>query len=373
MCKPVHQHFIPRSYLNNFATKEGDKRFIGAKDKSVDSIKVVSTKDICVDKNLYTLPTTDNDNKFAIEHFYADNIDAKFPEVYAILTNKEIVNIDWKTKTNIISVVLSLYFRTPKFLNQENKIFEELVRQGKAKSGGGDFIIEYGGEEMNIYPDEIEQIIKERKENNRIKFLRQHLMDYGSFVKNKLKDGISVYHIIDDSEYITSDNPVIIRPYVEPTEEFVPQNYYNQEINPFDKKNTIHIPIDSKTLLTILPNLDDYPDLKIKRLDKTKFDTVMYNHDVERYSEKWILGEESNISNHLKDQIDFSKSTPENEAMLAAYKEKTLEMHKLFNLIRINGIRNEKVFEKANYMKTLKSVQDDSNFLSIFKTIEEVN
>lgn len=373
MSKPIHQHFIPRSYLNNFATKDGEKRFIGAKDKNTDVIKVVSTRDICVDKNLYTLPITDSENKFAIEHFYADNVDAKFPEIYAILTNKEIVDIDWETKTNIISVVLSLYFRTPKFLNQENKIFEELVRQGQKKSDGGDFIIEYGGEEINIYPEEIEQIIKERKENNRIKFLSQHLIDYGSFVKNKLKDGISVYHIIDDSEYITSDNPVIIRPYIQPTEEFIPENYNDEEINPFDKKNTIHVPINSKTLLTILPNLDDYPDLKIRRLDKTKFDTVMYNHDVERYSEKWILGENSNILNHIKDQIDFAKSTPENEAMLADYKEKTIELYELFNLIKLHGVRNEKVVEKANYMKTLKSVQDDSNFLSMFKDIEAAN
>ena len=127
MSKPVHQHFIPKSYLNNFAINDGDKNFISAKNKENEKLITVSTREICVEKNLYTLPKSEN--KFAIEHFYADNIDGKFPEVYKILTDKSINKIDFETKVNIISVALSLYFRTPKFLNQENKIFEELVRE----------------------------------------------------------------------------------------------------------------------------------------------------------------------------------------------------------------------------------------------------
>jgi len=374
MNKPVHQHFIPRSYLNNFAKKEGDKRFIGAKDKNADDIKTVSTRDICVEKNLYTIPETQNENKFAIEHFYADNVDAKFPEIYELLTDKGITDIDLATKTNIISVVLSLYFRTPKFLNQENKILEELVRAAHKQSKGGDFIIEYAGEEITIYPEEVEQIIKEKKENNRIKFLSQHLSAYEAFVRSKLKDGISVYHIVDDSEFITSDNPVIIRPYTDPTDKnFNPDEYNNKDINPFDKRNTIHVPIDSKTLLTILPNFDNYPDFKIRRLDKTKYDTLMYNHDVERYAERWILGSAEIIASHVKDQIEFDKPTPQNMVMLEDYKEKTIQLKELYELISERGIQDAYVIEKAKYMETLKSVKEDTNFLRIFEQIKLAN
>jgi len=372
MSKPVHQHFIPKSYLNNFAINNKGKYFISAKSKENDKPLTLSTRDICVEKNLYTL--TDSDNKFAIEHFYADNIDGKFPEVYKILKDRTISEIDFETKVNIISVALSLYFRTPKFLNQENRIFEELVREAHKKSKGGDFIIDYAGEEIIITPNEVEQIIKEQKENNRIKFLSQHLEAFEKFVKTKIKDVIYVYHIIDDSELITSDNPVLIRPYADPTDKnFDHEEYYSQEINPFDRRNTIHLPLDNKTILTILPNLDSFPDLKIRRLEKLHFDTIMYNNDVERYSERWILGKPGSIEKHMRDQIEFDKPTPENKAILDAYIEKTIQLKELTELIEKNGVKNADVLAKAKYMETLDSVKNDPNFGVILDTINKSN
>lgn len=372
MSKPVHQHFIPKSYLNNFAISEDDKNFISAKDRDKDKVITVSTRDICVDKNLYTLPQ--NENKFAIEHFYADNIDGKFPEVYKMLIEKTTNDIDIQTKVNIISVALSLYFRTPKFLNQENRIFEELVREAQKNSKGGDFIIEYANEEIIISPNEVEQIIKEQRENNRIKFLSQHLDAYEKFVKSKIKDVIYVYHIIDESELITSDNPVIIRPYADPTDKnFDAEKHYNQVINPFDKTNTIHLPLNNKTILTILPNLDAFPDLKIKRLEKLQIDTVMYNHDIERYSERWILGKPGSIEKHIKDQAEFNEKNPEAVSAVAAYIEKTIQIKELTELIEKNGVKNEDVRAKAKYMETLESVKNDPNFGKILKTINNAN
>lgn len=372
MSKPVHQHFIPKSYLNNFSFCEKDKNFISAKNKESEKILTLSTRDICVEKNIYTLPVSKN--KFAIEHFYADNIDGKFPEVYKILIDKNIEEIDVETKVKIVSVALSLYFRTPKFLNQENKILEELIRATQKKSNGGDFIVEYAGEQIIINPYEVEQIIKEQKENNRIKFLSQHLEAFEKLVKSKIKDIIYVYHIIDDSELITSDNPVIIRPYADPTEKnFDPENYYNQSINPFDATNTIHVPIDNKTILTILPNLDLYPDLKIRRLEKLKIDTLMYNHDIERYSERWILGKPGSLENHLKHQIEFNEKNTEAVSAVEAYIEKTLQLKELTDLIAKKGVRNKEVIEKAKYMETLESVKKDPNFAGIFKKIIEAN
>lgn len=372
MSKPVHQHFIPKSYLNNFATNKEGKNFISAKDKEKDEVITVSTRHICVHKNLYTLPKSEN--KFAIEHFYADKIDGVFPEVYKILTDKTIGDIDSQTKAKIISVALSLYFRTPKFLNQENKIFEEIVREAHKNSKGGDFIIDFAGDEIIIRPEEVEQIIKEQKANNRIKFLDQHLDDYEKLIKSKIKDVLYVYHLIDESQFITSDNPVIIRAYADPTDKnFDAKKHYSQVVNPFDKTNTIHLPLDNKTILTILPNLDQYPDLKIRRLEKLQVDTVIYNSDIERYSEKWILGKPGSIENHLKEQFEFNKPTPENLSALSDYIEKTLQLKELTVLIEKNGLKNVEVLRKVKHMETLKSVNDDPNFERILKTINKAN
>lgn len=372
MSKPVHQHFIPKSYLNNFADTKGEKNFISAKNKENAKPFVVSTRDICVEKNLYTIPNSKN--KFAIENFYADNIDSKFPQIYKILTDRTIDNIDIETKVKIISVSLSLYFRTPKFLNQENRLFEELVREAQKNSKGGDFIVEYSGEEIIITSNEVEEIIKEQKEHNRIRFLNQHLDAFEKFVRSKLKDIIYVYHIIDDSELITSDNPVLIRPYADPTDEnFDNEKYYNQVINPFDKTNTIHVPLDNKTILTILPNEDDFSDLKIKRLEKLKIDTLMYNHDVERYSERWILGKPGSIENHLKDQSEFNEENPEAVSAVDAYMEKTVQLKELTDLIAKNGVRNAEVLVKARLMEKLDSVKNDPNFGEMLKKINIAN
>lgn len=372
MSKPIHQHFIPKSYLNNFAVSEDGKNFISAKNSEEDKIITVSTRDICVNKNLYTLPN--DENKFAIEHFYADNIDAEFPKIYKTLKDKTVSDIDRETKEKIISVALSLYFRTPKFLNEENKLFEELVCEAQKNSKGGDFIIEYAGEEITISPKEVQLIIKEQKENNRINFLSQHLDNYEKLIKSKIKDTIYVYHLIDDSQFITSDNPVIIRPYADPTDEnFDAEKHYNQVVNPFDRANTIHLPLDNKTILTILPNLDSFPDLKIRRLEKLRIDTVMYNIDIERYSERWILGMPGSIENHLEEQIEFNKPSPENIKAVDGYIEKTVQLKKLTELIEKNGLINNDVLKKARHMETLKSVNEDPNFKRILHIINKAN
>ncbi|MBW3522889.1 DUF4238 domain-containing protein [Chryseobacterium sp. NKUCC03_KSP] len=372
MSKPIHQHFIPKSYLNNFAVNDNNKNFISAKNSDNNKIITVSTRDICVGKNLYTLPS--DDNKFAIEHFYADHIDSKFPELYKILTDSKIIEIDSKTKTDIIATVLSLYFRTPKFLNQENKIFEEIVRTAHKHSKGGDFIVEYGDDNIIITSNEVEQIIREYKENNRIKFLGQHLDQYERLIKSKIQNVINVYHITDESQLITSDNPVLIRPFVDPTaEDFDEDKFHKQTINPFDESNTIHLPLNDKTMLTILPNLDSFPDFKIRRLEKKKIDTIIYNNDIERYAERWILGKPSSIENHITDQSEFNTHNPVALEAMGSYKEKVIQFKELFDIIKQNGVTSNIVMQKVEFMEKLESVKNDPNIEKVIRTIKAAN
>ena len=166
MSKPVHQHFIPKSYLNNFALKEQGKAFIHAKRSDDDAIKKLSTRDICVDKNLYTLPTADEAKKYDLEHFYADNIDAVFPEVYEILKNRDITEVDFDTRLKIVTTALSLFFRTPKFLNEENEFFKKVVDAALKNVDAEEITVEVFGENITIKRTEVDELIKERKENN---------------------------------------------------------------------------------------------------------------------------------------------------------------------------------------------------------------
>ena len=129
MSAPVRQHYIPRSYLKNFATKKDKKKFVidGYKLDEDVLIKDLSTKDICLEKHIYTIETKDDSKKFALETYYADNVDSEYPNIYKILTDKSIKKVDKNQKIQILYVCLSLYFRTPHYLNQHNKITNEIL------------------------------------------------------------------------------------------------------------------------------------------------------------------------------------------------------------------------------------------------------
>ena len=118
MSNPVHQHFIPKSYLKNFALEKDKKFFVEAKLKREDSPKdrLLSINDICVDKNIYTLPIEEeNDKKYSLEKFYAEKVDSLYPWIYKKLTDPNVVYINSFERAQIIMITMSLFFRTPKF------------------------------------------------------------------------------------------------------------------------------------------------------------------------------------------------------------------------------------------------------------------
>lgn len=92
MSTPRHQHYIPKSYLKNFALEQDGKCFVEAKLKSEEQPKekLISIRNICVDKNIYTLPGDVAGDKYAIEKYYASAMDAVYPEIYALLSDDAI-------------------------------------------------------------------------------------------------------------------------------------------------------------------------------------------------------------------------------------------------------------------------------------------
>lgn len=370
MSGPEHQHFIPRSYINKFAMSKDDKHFIAALKKGDARIITLSTRDICVERNLYTLPQGAGENKFALEHFYADRFDGKFTEIYNVLVDEKVTEVDREMKLKIISTALSLYFRTPKFLNQENKMLEELVRKHDAASTDDTFEVSYAGERLKIGKHEVESILKELKEHNRFRFLSQHLVNFERFVKSKLNDIIYVYHIVDDSEFITCDNPVIIRPPIDLRNIGKLENYAHKEIDPFDSGNMIHLPLDSKTILTFLPNPDNDPNFKVLRLKKKRIDVILYNSDIERVAERWLMGSEPGLAEHMADQKKFNDEEPEAVMAMEAYKEKAIQLMEIMELIEKKGMDHDDVQARAMVMAKLDSVKEDPNFDKLFRAIQ---
>jgi len=129
MSKPKHQHYIPKSYLKNFALEQDGKYLVEAKLKSEEHPKdrLISIKDICVDKNIYTLPDDAGDDKYALEKYYAREIDSVYPEIYQLLTDEAVTIITDDQRRKIILTTMSLFFRTPKFMNLNKRRINSML------------------------------------------------------------------------------------------------------------------------------------------------------------------------------------------------------------------------------------------------------
>jgi hypothetical protein len=319
---------------------------------------------------LYTIPTNDQTKRYTIEHFYGEKIDGVFPEVYEILVNDSINYIDFEMRIKIITTALSFYFRTPKFLNSQNKLVEDMIRDLAKMTKKDTISYSFLGDSISFNKSEIEAVITEKKEKNRILFLAEHLRSFERLVNLKLKNGIVVNKIIDDSELITSDNPVIMRPYFDMTEADNDKAILNPDIDPFDPQNMIHVPLNNKYVLTIMPAMDEVIIDTIERNEITKLQSMIYNYDIDYFAEKWILGSKNGVILHLKDQEEFSKDSPENIRKVEDYRVLVEENQKLLDLMEKYGAGHEKVKDKVDQMKDNPIIASDPNFQSLVNRIK---
>ena len=187
MSEPIKQHYIPRSYLKNFAEcKKKNNCFVDVYFKKEDILRQnINTKTICYEKHLYTLQTNDESKKYDLELYYANNVDSEFQKIYKLLIdkNKNVLSIDEKLK--VLYVCLSLYFRTPIHLNHSNSFTDNLFARLKlhADDKGVVKTTMFGGESIHI--DDLEKIKKQSKEDRKTQFQIEHLEKWAEFVHNK--------------------------------------------------------------------------------------------------------------------------------------------------------------------------------------------
>lgn len=131
----MNQHYVPRVYLKNFAEKRGKEFYINVLDTSSGEFIKPNIKGICAEKDFYTL---NEDSKHttadlkAIETIYSDFIEPMYQQAYEILTNDNIININFTDRANIIIGVMQLYSRNPAILVQEwNYIEKKLLKYMK--------------------------------------------------------------------------------------------------------------------------------------------------------------------------------------------------------------------------------------------------
>src|SRR5882672_9821812 len=109
------QHYTPQSYLRNFAAERNRQWYVHVRHGD-DKFYETNIKNICSEQHFYSIPGVPDHQKNFVEKYYADNIDNLFPEITSVITDDSVTTIDLSIREKIIDAVLSLYFRTPKFL-----------------------------------------------------------------------------------------------------------------------------------------------------------------------------------------------------------------------------------------------------------------
>jgi len=348
-----HQHFIPRSYLKNFATVDGDKHFVEVMDKETGKITYPrSTKDICVQKNLYTIPRAPENEKYSLERYYAENVDTVYPEVYEILTDKSIEEITEEQRAKILSTCLSLYFRSPKFLDSDNEELDrEIARLRQFKvSPTADLLLRFKGRDFSCKPDQIDAMYQEAKEYNKLNFIVNHFQQWQECLKYKRESGIMVIDVEEEVPLITCDNPVdIYKPGI-------------GKVNVFDPINTIQLTLDRRHYLWIAPQFLEGNGLRIVRSPRDKYYALVHNESTEKNAIDWIIGEKDTIEVYKSGLTKYSKANPENTVAWNARSLVAIKMFELDDVIERHGFHSTVTKNKLKELGEISALQVDPGF-----------
>lgn len=329
MSKPRRQHFLPKAALKPFADAVGDKFFVEVGNVKTGKVKYpISIVDICVSKNLYTLPETEGDKKYSVEKFYAENIDSEYPQVHKLLTDPDIDHITEEQRHKILNVILSLYFRNARFLQAKNEEIDEMMERMSDKNFGSEdatLFMRYGGRKYSFKRKDIEEIKEKAKLNTRMDFIVKHLADWRRFVKLKDKSQIAVSKILGEVKLIIGDNPVRV------------YNHHGDTDDIFNPANSIQFPLDQEHLLWISPNSEEWERNRIYRQVRDKWFAITSNHSVAKYASEWVISKEGAITSFFKEMKQYDSFTPENEKTLEDIKTLATELDKLLKFMEANG------------------------------------
>lgn len=359
--EPKNQHYIPQSYLRNFSMNRKGNDYVNVRFNG-EKFHETNIRNICSENYFYSIPGADEATKNLIEKYYSENIDALYPEIAELARNEEVTQITDEQREKILYAVLNLYFRTPKFLAYyENHINELEAKFDDYNTGKSErHIIDFYDEKIDFRQVNYDHFKGSSKEKGKLLFLSQHIMLFKYFVDYKLNDGICISKIEDDSEYITSDNPVIIR------------NTHGFNENIFSRGNIIHLPISPKYKITLIPKAETTLKGSFLRISDTRDIVIGINHDIEKNSEKWIIGSKDGINNHLDNVDAIENDASTGEEFIERNEEKAKIMFELLEILeKNNGSISEDLIVALREAEKNEFMKDDPNLKRFIKYLDE--
>lgn len=282
-------HFIPQSYLKNFATSQKKSFYVSAiKTSEKKEVHKVNIKNICAEDNLYTFTAVKVPDQRMFERFYDKNIEQYYPEAYSILIDPTRLTISLLEKERILVGLLSMYFRSPRFFKPLKEYFENFFNRdhlyGKTDKNGN-LKVTFDGKELNFNISDIDEVRSKEIANLKGTWLNQQLKLQIEFVKKIFMRNISVSRIRGDIKLITSDNPVIMKSTSDqPRHHFFPFSLY-------DPSNIIYIPIDPFHFVTIFPDSETTQNsFDIYRWPQSDFFAKYLNALQNENCQEWLIG-----------------------------------------------------------------------------------
>lgn len=291
----MNQHFVPKIYLNNFGKKDKNSYVVDVYDKKTDKFFTQSTKNICAEKHLYTLDDKSDvaKDKFAIENFYSQFVEPMYSRAYKILTNPQITRISPYQHAEVLLGIFQLYMRNPKWIHETISKHKEAISDllQKAEKLNQSKIV-YLDVEFNLEEYSKEKIFDYVREKVMRIFKEKHIVGTKEICEFHAQAKLEVRQIIDDSELITSDNPLVTH------------DSLTKDEHPLLKSKEFLIPLNSKFALHLYH--DNRKHLyEIYRNKVPNGESIDMNSAIFEKAARFIIGQKSGIEKWFKLQNDY--------------------------------------------------------------------
>jgi hypothetical protein len=283
--EPKRQHFVPITYLKNFAFERKPGEFsVHFKKKDVfqnGGTGCTNVRNLCVEGKIYNLPGLSSEEETIIETFYSDAYEVGWTSVYKKLIDKEISMVTSEDRRLIIGMASSLYFRNRLWNVFLNKVKADIIERGyeMSKQSGSDSFVMFG-EEVVVKGRTLEEIKKEHFERDKASIVLTGVRATINLLKRRLdSDGIEVMKITDvDQHFVTSDNAVTVR---DPD---------NEAVIPANPSNYLSLPIDHKHTLLLIPDRPIEDLNMINRSSASYYSTLAWNFGTLQGADKFVIG-----------------------------------------------------------------------------------
>lgn len=306
------QHFVPRTYLKYFSEADDKEYFVNvlpAKATEKEKIFRSNIKNVALEKHLYTLNGETNEQKMAVEKFYSENLEQHYDAIYQILTDPDKTEITEQERHLIISTVVTMYYRTTKWVNASRNLMGRAFENAYAlcEQTGGDYFT-FEGEKFSITGKTAEEFTAEFNKNNQPGMILTQLEVALNLIDLRMvNDSICVHKIEGENlNFITSDNPVVA------------SNNIPERIAPFDASNILELPINSKYKLVLMPECP--PELRNKIFRRTnvspfaEVEKLTTNYKQMQNSEKFMFGSKHALESYLLTKLESERPIEKGES-----------------------------------------------------------